>query len=89
MSAMRSIFLVWLGLVSLLAVTVGASFLPIGAWRAPVSLFIAAIKAALILWVFMELRQTAGLPRLMLLGSTLFLFVFAAMLVADALFHET
>ena len=87
MSAVRAIGLAWASLVALLALTIGVSVLPIGDWRAVASLAIATAKAGLIIWIFMEFRYMPGLPRLMLLSTSLFLFVLAVMLGADLLFR--
>jgi cytochrome c oxidase subunit 4 len=61
--------LVWLGLMALLALTIGVTFAPLGAWRFPISLAIAAVKAALVVWVFMELRAASGATRLVLVAA--------------------
>jgi cytochrome c oxidase subunit 4 len=65
--------LVWAALAALLALTVALTFAPIGAWRLPASLAIAAAKAGLIVWVFMELRREGGLTRLAALVGLVFL----------------
>ncbi|RYE57138.1 MAG: oxidase [Rhizobiaceae bacterium] len=77
--------LIWLVLMLLLAASVGASFLPIGHLREAISLAIAAIKAALILWVFMNLRRSEGLARLALLGTLTFLAAIMILSSADYL----
>ena len=64
MSATLRLVLAWAALMLLLALTVAATFLPIGDWRMVVSFGIAAVKAALVLWFFMELRGDNGLARL-------------------------
>jgi cytochrome c oxidase subunit 4 len=65
--------LVWAALGALLALTVTLSFLPMGVWRLPASLAIAAAKGGLIVWFFMELRGAGGLTRIAALVSLLFL----------------
>lgn len=65
--------LVWAALAALLSLTVALTFAPIGAWRLPASLAIAAAKAGLIVWVFMELRRESGLTRLAALTGLMFL----------------
>jgi len=77
--------LVWLVLSLLLAASIGASFLPIGPIREDISLAIAAVKALLILWFFMDLRRSEGLDRLALLGTITFLAAMAILTSADYL----
>ena len=81
----RALFGVWAALLALLALSVGATFLPIGAGRQAISLGIGVVKAALILWFFMELRRSEGLVRLAAIGAVTFLAVLIALLGADYL----
>ena len=76
---------VWAAMLVLLAISVGGTFLPIGAWRQAISLGVAAIKAALILWFFMDLRRSEGLARLAGAGAVTFLTVMIALFAADYL----
>lgn len=57
----RILVISWLGLLTLLALTTGAAYLPLGATNTVVALFIATIKAALIAAIFMELRESQRL----------------------------
>lgn len=56
-----TLVLVWIALVLLLAASAGLALLRLGAWNGPISLGIAAVKAALVLWFFMRLRSSHGL----------------------------
>lgn len=56
-----TLVLVWVALLALLAASAGLALLPLGGWNGPVSLGIAALKAALVLWFFMRLRSSHGL----------------------------
>jgi cytochrome c oxidase subunit 4 len=79
------ILAVWAGLLALLALTVAASFLPLGPVLPFVSYGIASAKAGLIIWFFMEMRDAAGLQRLALTAGFVWaLFLFLLML-ADPL----
>ena len=80
-----SLLAVWMALLTLLAVSVGATLLPIGLWRQAISLGVAAIKAALILWVFMDLRRSEGLVRLTAIGVSAFLAAMMTLFFADYL----
>ena len=53
----RRLVYAWLGLMLLLALTVGSSFIPLGVGNSVVNLAIAVAKATIVLAVFMELRR--------------------------------
>jgi cytochrome c oxidase subunit 4 len=55
---------VWLALLALLAITVSASYLPLGPGNGIVSMGVVVCKAALILYFFMKLRSSSTLLRL-------------------------
>lgn len=75
--------IVYLALVVLLAATVGATFLSLGPWAIVANLMIAAAKAALILWFFMELAQAAALTRLFAFGALAWLLILFGLGWAD------
>ena len=79
----RSILLVGLALLVLLALTVGASFLVHGALSAAVSLGIALCKAALVFWFFMNLRAESGLIRLAGMAAAVWLLLLLFLSAAD------
>lgn len=60
---------VWAGLMLLLAATVLVTFSPLGAMRMPVSVAIAGVKAGLVFWVFMHLREQPALTRVMAVAA--------------------
>lgn len=76
-SPIARIALIWLTLLGLLALTVGASLLSLGPFAPALSYGIAAGKAALILWFFMEMRSEHPLPRLVTVAA----FVWIAILL--------
>ena len=53
----RFLVLSWVGLLALLAITVSAAYVPLGATNTVVAMTIAVTKAALVAAVFMELRE--------------------------------
>jgi cytochrome c oxidase subunit 4 len=57
----RALLLCWLGLLTLLAVTVFAAYQPLGAFNTVLALAIASAKALLVAVVFMELRRASAL----------------------------
>lgn len=76
---------VWLALMALLTLTVSLTFAPLGPWRLLASLAIAAAKAALIGWVFMELRTAPFTVRLVAAATALMLLVLIGLSGVDAL----
>ena len=65
--------IVWLALMALLALTVGLTFVPMGAWRLAASLLIALAKALLGGWVFMELGKAPLMTRVVALATLVIL----------------
>ncbi|HEY3811969.1 MAG TPA: cytochrome C oxidase subunit IV family protein [Caulobacteraceae bacterium] len=60
----RLYVLVWVALMALLTATVALTFAPIGPFKTASNLGIAAIKAALVFWVYMHLSRRPGLERI-------------------------
>lgn len=85
MKEVRTILLVWAALLALLALTVAASFAPLGRALPFVSYGIAVAKTALVVWVFMELRVCGGLQRIALGVGFVWLGVLLLLLFADTL----
>jgi cytochrome c oxidase subunit IV len=75
MVSTRSMILVWLALLLLLAATVAASFVAAGGVNVAVSLGIAFCKAALVFWFFMNLRAESGLIRIAAVGAVTWLLL--------------
>ena len=85
MKAVRAILWSWAALLALLALTIGASFAPLGAALPFVSYGIALAKTAIVAWIFMELRARDGMQRVALaVGFVWALFLFV-LLLADNL----
>jgi len=85
MSATARLVVVWLALLVLLSSTVAATFLPLGHLRSGVAYGIAAAKAGLVLWYFMELRSEEGLTRLAGLAAFGWIAILFLMVAADYL----
>ena len=83
-SDVRNRLIVWVGLLAFLALTVGLTFLPMGPWRLPASLAIAASKAFLVGWVFMELRTAPPLVRVVAAAALAMLMLLIALSGIDA-----
>lgn len=84
LAEVRLRLIVWVALMALLALTVGLTFAPLGAWRLAASLAIALVKAALVGWVFMELRATPPMIRVVALASLAILMVLILLSGIDA-----
>lgn len=74
---------VFTGLVILLALTVGADLIPLGAFHTPVALGIALAKATLIAWFFMELRGQSARIRILASAGLLWLFILVLLTASD------
>lgn len=61
MAGYRTYILVWAALLALTAVTLGISYLSLGAGNAAVALGLASVKAALVALYFMHLRRESPL----------------------------
>lgn len=75
----RRLVLTWAALMALLALTVGASFLLTGPASLAAGLGIAALKAGLILWVFMHLAEDDGLLRVVAVAAFAWLGILLAL----------
>jgi caa(3)-type oxidase subunit IV len=71
---------VWIGLLLLLAINIGLTLLPLGAFKTPLNIAIATIQVTLMGVVFMRLNRSSPLVRLTAVAGFLwvsFLFIFA------------
>lgn len=84
----RTLILVWAALLGLLLATVASTFLPLGAFRTAAALGFAAIKAALIAWFYMHLRQEGGLVRLAAATGIVWLLLMIGIMSADYLTRQ-
>jgi cytochrome c oxidase subunit 4 len=60
----RTIASAWVALLLLMLASVGSAYLRLGAWNMVAGLVIAGIKAAIVAWLFMRLREAGALIRL-------------------------
>jgi len=75
--------LVWLSLLLLLGLTVGASFIFSGPASLMVSLMIATTKAGLVLWFFMHLNDETWPHRLVAIGGIVWLAILIVLALTD------
>jgi cytochrome c oxidase subunit 4 len=85
MKAVRTILVAWAALLVLLALTVAASFAPLGHVLPYVSYGIAVAKTAIVVWIFMELRGRDGLQRIALAAGFAWLAILILLVLADTL----
>lgn len=85
MKNVRAILYAWVALLVLLALTIAASFAPLGPVLPFVSYTIAIAKTALIVWLFMEMKIRDGLQRLALAVGFVWVFILLLLSFADFL----
>lgn len=68
-----SYLLTWLGLMVLLALTLGSSYVPMGVWNTALNMAISCAKALLIAVFFMHLRHAGALLRITAFTALLWL----------------
>jgi len=78
-------FVVFAILMILLVVTVAAAYVHLGWLNIPVAMGIATIKAALVIWYFMHVKDSSPLILLSFLAGVVTLLVGACLLMADYL----
>lgn len=82
-SSRRPLVLVFVALLFLLALTIGAARLPLGYLATPVALAIAFAKTFLIVSWFMHLRRAGGLLRVFAAGGLFWLGIAITLTLAD------
>lgn len=60
----RTIAFTWIALLLLMLTSLGSAYLRLGPWNMVTGLVVAGIKAALVAWLFMRLRESGPLIRL-------------------------
>jgi cytochrome c oxidase subunit 4 len=76
---------VWAALMVLLALTVGSSFVPLGAWNSAINLLIAGLKALLVAGFFMHLRDSSPLVRLVAMVGVVWLAILVGLSLTDVI----
>jgi len=84
-SIRKTYLLVYLGLMVLLASTVGAAFLPLGPFHTVAAVGIAIAKAILVALFFMNLRDSSGRTRLLVLAGLLIFSFLVGLTLVDYL----
>ena len=83
--SMRALTWTWVALLILLALTCASAYIRLGALNAWINFAIAAAKALLVAWVFMQLSRGSGLVRLVAGAGFAWLVFLATLAAADYL----
>ena len=84
-AAARTYVLVWLGLITLLLLTLGSAYLPLGWLNGVVNLAIAVAKALLVMIFFMHLRSSHYVLRIAAAAGFFWLALLIGLASADFL----
>ncbi len=84
----RIFILVWGALIILTGVTVAVSRYDFGAVNIWIALSVASLKSALVLFIFMHLRQESLLFKIGLLAMLVTLVIFIGLTFTDVLYRE-
>ncbi len=76
---------IWVALLVLTAITVGASFLDLGRLNPVVALVIATCKALLVILFFMEVRFSTRITKMVVVSGVFFLFLLLGLTMSDYL----
>ena len=81
--------LIWAGLMILLLLTLAMAYVPMGKLSPAIGIVIAAIKAGLVVLLFMELADARPLIRLAAMAGIVFLAALFLLTLADVLSRLT
>jgi cytochrome c oxidase subunit 4 len=79
----RTTFVTWLTLLALTLVSFGVSYVHLGTLNIPVALAIAAVKATLVIAIFMELAVEKFSVKVTLVVSFVFIALLIGLMAAD------
>lgn len=79
----RTYLAVFAALMVLTAATVWVAYFDFGAWNDVVAMVIAVAKASLVVLIFMHVRHSTPLTRLVVVGSILWMVFLVALTLAD------
>jgi cytochrome c oxidase subunit 4 len=83
MTKSRANVYTWIALLALLAITCGSSYVPMGSLNVVVNVAVAAIKAMLVILVFMHVRTERPLIRLIAVVGVIWLAILAGLSMTD------
>jgi cytochrome c oxidase subunit IV len=79
----RTLVAVWAALIVLTGTTAAVSYVDVGEWNIVVALLIAVIKASMVAWVFMGVRNTTHLTRLFCVAGLVWLCILLLITASD------
>ena len=85
---MSTYIMVFVALMVLLAVTVGAAYVPLGPFNMPVAMAIATVKAVLVILFFMHVKFASQLTKIFVAASFLWLGILFVMTFGDYLSRD-
>jgi cytochrome c oxidase subunit IV len=74
---------IFMALMVLTAVTVGAAFVNLGSFNFPVAMLIAGFKATLVVWYFMHVKYQSSLTKLTVSTGLFFLAILLGLFLVD------
>jgi cytochrome c oxidase subunit 4 len=83
MSGTRPLFLIWAALLVVLAISIAGSFVFTGPLNLLVSFGTATLKAMLIFWFYMHLKEESGLNRIFAIGAIVWLVLLLSLPALD------
>ncbi|MBS0208355.1 MAG: cytochrome C oxidase subunit IV family protein [Planctomycetes bacterium] len=82
-ASLKPYYVVFAALMALVALTVEVARHDFGEWNFAIAVLIAAVKAVLIIYYFMHVRQSASLTRLMVGAGFMWLAILFTLSFAD------
>ena len=82
-ASVRTLVSVFFALMVLTAVTTAVAFLDFGAFSTVIALLIAGVKAALVVWFFMNVRFNTRLTPVLIVAAILFLGILFSLTFVD------
>lgn len=84
----RTYYMVFTALIALTLLTVGVSFLELGAWHTTVGVLIGAVKATLVILFFMHLLHASKMSWLAVLAGLFWVSILMALTLSDYLSRQ-
>ncbi|MGD2115160.1 MAG: cytochrome C oxidase subunit IV family protein [Acidobacteriota bacterium] len=81
----RNYILVFAALMVLTALTVYVAYFDFGAWNSVVAMAIAAVKASMVVLIFMHVRHSSPLTKLVVVGALLWMVFMVSLTLGDYL----
>jgi cytochrome c oxidase subunit 4 len=81
--SVKTFAMIWITLLILTAITVGASLVDLGPFNIVVALVIASCKALLVVLFFMEVRYSSKITKVSIVSALFFLFLLLGLSMTD------